>query len=122
MKKKIPEPTPYYLLAVEHGKSIPVNMRRKEWVGVEVMVAANHKIVCAFRASDGKGTPFENRQANADFIVRACNSHAALLTACRLAKNSFEILKPELFVDAQGVAENRIKELQSAIEQGESGE
>lgn len=29
-------------------------------------------------------TSEENQLANADFIVRACNSHAALLAACKL--------------------------------------
>jgi len=36
------------------------------------------------------------REANGDFIVRACNSHEALLAACQMAAGALAMVTPSL--------------------------
>ena len=51
-------------------------------------------------------------EANAAFIVRACNNHEKLVIACKMALDALQ---------AQGIYEDCIKYLQSAIQSAEEG-
>ena len=59
--------------------------------------------------------------ANAEFIVRVCNSHAAMLEALKDAQESLGYLYPEKFDDAIHEAKwtQRMNAIQQAIAQAE---
>lgn len=67
-------------------------------------------------------SPHHDRQRNnARFIVRACNSHAALLAACKSALAELEGIMPQWEPnDHTHSAWETIEELQSAIKAGEA--
>jgi hypothetical protein len=53
----------------------------------ESYIMANGKII-AFTAQEKDGLTFDETRANAAFIVKACNSHDALVSACKMAKSA----------------------------------
>jgi len=47
------------------------------------------KCICDMRLPQDNGVPIKQIDANACFIVKACNSHYALLDACKIAIKAY---------------------------------
>lgn len=69
-------PLPWEISEIDHG----------DYNEIEIVAPAEHWSTVVFM-----GEAFRARNvANAEFIVRACNSHHELLAACKLALGAFE--------------------------------
>ena len=80
------------------------------WSGVQEQSAISSDLVCVLPELD------ENREGNAEFIIRAVNSHDALVEALEEARNCLatwmEIAEPN---DVRGYDEDAIKQIDKAL-------
>ena len=63
----------------------------KQGVNYPERIIGEHEIVAFVNHPELDGKPNDREQANAEFIVRACNSHDELLEACKALVQNLEM-------------------------------
>ena len=116
-KKNSPTPptphSPTSFRAIAYGETIAIDSVNGNYLGIAHINPGGNAIF---------GRPDPVNRANAEFIVRACNSHDALLAAAKCALADLEGVMPEFEPsgDRTHPAWQTIKELKAVIKKAEA--